>query len=61
MMECIRIEMSNYNSPMNLAAKSIIGFRHAERQESGYAMAALLVALSVMAIVLASRCPPGRT
>ena len=39
--------MSNYNSPMNLAAKA----------SSGYAMAALLVAMAVMAIVLSAAMP----
>jgi type II secretory pathway pseudopilin PulG len=39
--------MSNYNSPMNLAAKA----------SSGYAMAALLVAMAVMAIVLTAAMP----
>ena len=41
--------MSNYNSPMNLAAKA--------RAEKGYAMAALLVAMSVMAIVMSVAMP----
>ena len=50
MMECIlEKEMSNYNSPMNLAAKA--------RAEKGYAMAALLVAMSVMAIVMSVAMP----
>ncbi len=39
--------MSNYNSPMNLAAKA----------SGGYAMAALLVALAVMAVVLGAAMP----
>jgi type II secretory pathway pseudopilin PulG len=47
MMECIRIGMSNYNSPMNLAAKA----------SSGYAMAALLVGLSIMAVMMSVAMP----
>jgi type II secretory pathway pseudopilin PulG len=39
--------MSNYNSPMNLAAKA----------SNGYAMAALLVAMSVMAIMMSVAMP----
>lgn len=39
--------MSNYNIPMNLAAKS----------SRGYAMAALLIAMAVMAIVLTAAMP----
>ena len=39
--------MSNYNSPMNLAGKA----------SSGYAMAALLVGLSVMAVLLSVAMP----
>jgi type II secretory pathway pseudopilin PulG len=39
--------MSNYNSPMNLAPKA----------SAGYAMAALLVGLSVMAILLSAAMP----
>lgn len=42
--------MSNYNSPMNLAAK-------ASAANAGYAMAALLVAMAVMAIVLSAAMP----
>ena len=42
---------------MALPAKSIIGFQPADRQEPGYAMAALLVAMSVMAILLAVAMP----
>jgi len=58
MMECIRIEMSNYNSPMNLAAKASIGLpRRSAIAEAGYAMAALLVALSVMAIMMSVAMP----
>ena len=55
MMECIRIGMSNYNSPMNLAAKaSGVG---AVRARTGYAMAALLVGLAVMAVFLSVAMP----
>src|SRR5688572_27986176 len=43
--------MSNYNSPMNLAAKASAG------ADAGYAMAALLVGLSVMAIVMSVAMP----
>jgi type II secretory pathway pseudopilin PulG len=58
MMECIRIEMSNYNIPINLAAKASAGFsRRTARAEAGYAMAALLVGLAVMAIVLSVAMP----
>ena len=50
MMESIlEKEMTNYNSPMNLAAKA--------RGEKGYAMAALLVAMSVMAIMMSVAMP----
>ena len=50
MMESIlEKEMSNYNSPMNLAAKA--------RAVKGYAMAALLVAMSVMAIMMSVAMP----
>ena len=58
MMECIRIGMSNYNSPMNLAAKASAGLvcRDA-RAEAGYAMAALLVGLAVMAVFLSVAMP----
>jgi type II secretory pathway pseudopilin PulG len=41
--------MSNYNSPMNLARKA--------SAENGYAMAALLVALGVMAILMGAAMP----
>jgi type II secretory pathway pseudopilin PulG len=46
-MESIWEEMSNYNSPMNLAGKA----------SSGYAMAALLVGLAVMAVLLSVAMP----
>ena len=46
--------MSNYNSLMNLAAKARAAYL---RAQSGYAMAALLVAMSVMAIVLSAAMP----
>ena len=55
MMESIREEMSNCNSLMNLAPKArdrLLAFA-----QSGYAMAALLVAMSVMAIVLSAAMP----
>lgn len=55
MMESIREEMSNCNSLMNLAPKAsdrLVAFA-----QSGYAMAALLVAMSVMAIVLSAAMP----
>ena len=58
MMECIRIGMSNYNSPMNLAAKASNGLpRRSAGAEAGYAMAALLVGLSVMAIMMSVAMP----
>ncbi len=58
MMECIRIGMSNYNSPMNLAAKASAGLvRRDARAEDGYAMAALLVGLAVMAVFLSVAMP----
>ena len=41
--------MSNYNSPMNLAAKA--------SAEAGYAMAALLVGMAVMAVMLSVAMP----
>src|SRR5687767_7188517 len=47
-MECIRKEMTNYNSPMNLAGKA---------SSAGYAMAALLVGLAVMAVVMSVAMP----
>ena len=47
-MKCIRIGMSNYHSPMNLAGKASM---------AGFAMAALLVGLAVMAIVLSVAMP----
>jgi type II secretory pathway pseudopilin PulG len=46
--------MSNYNSPMNLAAKASAGL---PRAEAGYAMAALLVGMSVMAIMMSVAMP----
>ena len=50
--------MSNYNSPMNLAAKASAGLpRRSGRAEAGYAMAALLVAMSVMAVMLSVAMP----
>src|SRR5829696_4413621 len=50
--------MSNYNSPMNLAAKASAGLpRRSACAEAGYAMAALLVALAVMAVVLGAAMP----
>ena len=55
MMESIREEMSNYNSLMNLAPKA--RDRVLAPAQSGYAMAALLVAMSVMAIVLSAAMP----
>jgi type II secretory pathway pseudopilin PulG len=58
MMECIRIGMSNYNSPMNLAAKASRGLPlRSAVAEAGYAMAALLVAMSVMAIMMSVAMP----
>ena len=50
--------MSNYNSPMNLAPKASAGLpRRSVRAQAGYAMAALLVALAVMAVVLSVAMP----
>jgi type II secretory pathway pseudopilin PulG len=58
MMESIRIEMSNYNSPMNLASKASAGLPiRGAGAEVGYAMAALLVAMSVMAIMMSVAMP----
>jgi type II secretory pathway pseudopilin PulG len=57
-MESIWEEMSNYNSPMNLAGKASAGLRgDGAFAEAGYAMAALLVTLSVMAILLSAAMP----
>ena len=57
-MESIRIEMSNYNSPMNLAPKASAALPHpVRRAAAGYAMAALLVAMSVMAIMMSAAMP----
>lgn len=47
MIESIRNGMTNYNNPMNLASKA----------SAGYAMAALLVGLSVMAIMMSVALP----
>ena len=49
--------MSNYNSPMNLAAKARAGLARAGCGHGGYAMAALLVAMAVMAIMLSAAMP----
>ena len=50
--------MSNYNILMNLEAKASGGVpRRTARAEAGYAMAALLVAMTVMAIVLTAAMP----
>ncbi len=50
--------MSNYNSPMNLAAKASASLaRRSAGAEAGYAMAALLVGLSVMAIMMSVAMP----
>jgi type II secretory pathway pseudopilin PulG len=50
--------MSNYNSPMNLGAKARAGLpRRDVPLDAGYAMAALLVGLSVMAIMLSVAMP----
>lgn len=50
--------MTNYNSPMNLAAKaSAASSLRSARAEAGYAMAALLVGLAVMAIVMSVAMP----
>ena len=57
MMESIRIEMSNYNSPMNLAAKASAGLPRRSARGGGYAMAALLVGLAVMAVMLSVAMP----
>src|SRR5687767_7503051 len=52
------IEMSNYNILINLAPNASRPQRHAGRsEEAGYAMAALLVGMSVMAIVLTAAMP----
>src|SRR5688500_6333072 len=42
---------------MALLARSIIGFSRDRRQDAGYAMAALLVAMSVMSIMLSVAMP----
>jgi type II secretory pathway pseudopilin PulG len=52
-----REKVCNYNNIMVLPAKSIIGFSHARRQDAGYAMAALLVTMSVMSIMLTVALP----
>lgn len=58
MMESIRTEMSNYNSPMNLAPKASTSWpRHRVHADAGFAMAALLVGLSVMAVLLSVAMP----
>jgi type II secretory pathway pseudopilin PulG len=58
MMESIRIEMSNYNNAMNLAARASADMPgRIGRTEAGYAMAALLVAMSVMAIMMSAAMP----
>ena len=51
-------EMSNYNSPMNLETKSSarLPAGHLTRH-GGYAMAALLVAMAIMAIILSAAMP----
>ena len=50
--------MSNYNSPMNLAAKASAGLpRRSVCAEAGYAMAALLVGMAVMAVMLSAAMP----
>lgn len=49
--------MSNYHSPMNLAAKASTGLARPGRTQAGYAMAALLVAMAVMAIMLSAAMP----
>ena len=50
--------MSNYNILMNLEAKASRGLpRRRARAEVGYAMAALLVAMTVMAIILTAAMP----
>lgn len=50
--------MSNYNSPMNLAPKASSGLpRWRGYAEAGYAMAALLVGMAVMAIMLSVAMP----
>ena len=50
--------MSNYNILMNLEAKASRGLpRRSARAQSGYAMAALLVAMTVMAIILTAAIP----
>src|SRR5687767_5833104 len=52
------IEMSNYNILINLAPNASRPQRHAGRsEEAGYAMAALLVGMSVMAILLSAAMP----
>jgi type II secretory pathway pseudopilin PulG len=58
MMESIWEEMSNYNSPMNLAGKASARLpRGIGVAEAGYAMAALLVGLAVMAVLLSVAMP----
>ena len=49
--------MCNLKNIMALSAEAIIGFRAPRRQHSGYAMAALLVAMSVMGIMLTVAMP----
>ena len=58
MMEFILTEMSNYNSLMNLASKSSTRLPGGSgKTHAGYAMAALLVAMAIMAIVLTAAMP----
>jgi len=50
--------MSNYNSLINLAGKASTGLaRRRATVEAGFAMAALLVGLSVMAIIMSAAMP----
>jgi type II secretory pathway pseudopilin PulG len=56
MIESTCEKVCNLKNIMALSAESIIGFRR-WRQQDGYAMAALLVAMSVMAIMLTIAMP----
>src|SRR5262245_58198592 len=57
MIESTCEKVCNLKNIMALPAESIIGLPPRRRQQSGYAMAALLVAMSVMAIMLTVAMP----
>jgi type II secretory pathway pseudopilin PulG len=57
MIESTREKVCNLKNIMALPAGSIIGFPVRRRQQDGYAMAALLVAMTVMAILMSAALP----